>query len=218
MNNKYLAIVLAVVAVIVVFYQIFLRKPTENIQKKINQPVQQPPSLYTPKSKRIDTPIKKASTVKRTLNQRPISDFRSSISKEKTIQKTEESGLIIDYNSEILLERIQAEMATPNAKRELDDVFGKQIFSRGRPKGTIPSTPVYEREVEFVLNAIIIDEERRIAIINDEILGVGDVILGARVESIVKSRVVLKLGGRVVALSTNSRVKRIKLLGNLESD
>jgi hypothetical protein len=190
MNNKYLAIVLSVVAVIVVLYQIFFRKPAEQIQRQLNQPVPQSQPHYSSGS-------------------RPGTAASAS---PGTAAGGEQSGPIIDYNSEILLKRIPPELTASYSRRELPPEFGKDIFSRGIAEASTPDEPQYEREVEFKLNAIILDDKRRIAIINNKILEVGDVIQGAEVIAIVKSSVVLKIRDENLVLSTNARIKRVRLL------
>ena len=47
MNNKYLAIVLSIAAVIVVVYQVFLRKDTKEIHQQLNQPPQQEGPMFS---------------------------------------------------------------------------------------------------------------------------------------------------------------------------
>jgi len=104
-------------------------------------------------------------------------------------------------------------MAEKYPRREIPDSFGIPIFSRGILQQKKVETPVPTREVEFKLNAIIIDQNRRIAIINDTIVKVDDTIAGAKVVAIVKSKVQLKIKSKTIVLSTNSRIKRVKLIG-----
>ena len=207
MNNKYLAIVLSIVAVIVVIYQVFLRKPTKNIQQQVNQSQQQAEPMYSTTGRAVQ-PVKTGQSPTAPHPLRPKTTARAILDSENS-----DEGLIIDYNSEVLLKRISLEMLEPYTKKELPTEFGRKIFSGGILVENKPTGPQYEREVEFKLNAIIIDESRRIAIINDKILYVGDFIEGAEVIVVVKSQVVLKIKNEQFVLSTNSRIKKIRLIG-----
>jgi len=194
MNNKYLAVGLSIVAVLVVFYQIFLRKPDSNKnQQQINQPLSQPMSS-----------AQSGHGGSKSNGESPGNPAASDINND--------SGLIIDYNSDLLLKRIDPELVIPFAKREIPAQFGKEILVSRDIPGEMPGKSQVEREVEFRLNAIIIDDSRRIAIINDKILKMGDILEGAEVKLIAKSKVLLKIRGEEIVLSTNSRVKRVRLL------
>ena len=111
------------------------------------------------------------------------------------------------------MKRINPELALPYTPRELPPEFGTKIFSGGAAVEDKPKGPQYEREVEFKLNAINIDEKRAIADINGKRLRVGDVVQGAEVIAIIKGQVVLQINNKKFVLSTNSRIKKIKLMG-----
>jgi hypothetical protein len=124
----------------------------------------------------------------------------------------DDGGPVIDFNSEILLKRIPAEMIEKVPDRELPDAFGRPIFSTGLEQVEKQRVETGTAgEVEYRLNAVIIDRRRRIAIINDTILKKGDIIAGARVTAVMKSKVVLKVNGKDIELSTDSPIKRVRL-------
>jgi hypothetical protein len=202
MNNKYLAIVLSIVAVLVVIYQAFLRKPTKSIQQQMNQS-REAGAMYSTVGRQSETARGNKSV--------PSPSDSPSAAVKSGEKKVE--GLVIDYNSRLLWERINPELAIPYSKQELPDDFGVKIFTRGKLSEDKPTGPKYEKELEFNLNAIIIDEKRRIAIINNTILQEGDIIQGAEIISIIKSRVTLKINDEQFVLATNSRIKKIRLMG-----
>ena len=72
------------------------------------------------------------------------------------------------------------------------------------------------KTVEFKLNAIIMDQNRKLTIINDTILKVGDMVSGARVTRIGKGEVILRINNRDVVLSTNSRIKQVRIIGDAQ--
>lgn len=112
MNNKYLAVVLSLVAVIVAVYLVLSRKSGERVQGQYHQPAPQAQPLYSTGS-------------------RPGPSLNPASSSPGTAAAVGQGGPIIDYHSEILLERIQPELAEPYPKRELPLEFGASIFSRG---------------------------------------------------------------------------------------
>ncbi len=195
LNNKYLAVGLSITAVVVVSYQIFFNKPTQPARQPMkNQP------MFSQQGKSAGT----------TPPPRPKPAVAES---QQTAGSSTGQGLVIDYNSEILLQRVPPEAVEPYPRQELEQEFGGDVFSKGEVEPKKETGPKYQREVEFKLNAIIIDRTRKIAIINDTILTVGDHIQGAEVVSIVKSKVVLSVNGKEVPLSTNSRIKKVKRIG-----
>ena len=109
-------------------------------------------------------------------------------------------------------------MVIDRPRIELPGQFGMNIFSGAAPTGpteTNEKAGVKEsiRVVQFTLNAIIMDSNnRRLTIINNTILKVGDMIQGAQVTNIVKSKVLLTVNKKTVVLSTNSRVKQVRLV------
>jgi hypothetical protein len=206
MNNKYLAVALSIIAVVVVVYQVFLRKTTTSIKQQLDQPREQAESLYSPQG-RPGQPVNRDEAAR--------SPQSSTAAVPGSLQRKEAgSGApIIDYSSEVLLKRIDPQWTLPYPQKELSSEFKTKLFSRGKQEKEKPAGPRYEREVEFKLNAIIIDDTRHIAIINDKILKTGEMIEGAEVVSIAKSRVVLKFKGETFELSTNSRIKKVRYIG-----
>ena len=219
MNNKYLAIVLSIVAVIVVVYQVFLRKPTDSIRQQLNQPQQTQPMFSTHGTSGTSGTgggggVTSGESDGNGTGPGTAVDRGTTPATTYNAQQTGDNGLIIDYNSELLLKRIEPELAVPYSKKELPTEFGQEIFSSGKFDDAMSSKSQEEQEVEFKLNAIIIDDTRQIAIINDKIVKPGDNVLGAEVVMIAKSKVLLKARGEEFVLSTNSRVKRVRLLGD----
>lgn len=206
LNNKYLAIVLSIIAIFVVVYQVFIRKP-----EKVTRPLPNEPIIST--QGRPNQVVPPVSTPPQTGDSSDESDSPAPRSMNPPSVLTATDGLVIDFNSDILQKRVEPGMNEPFPRSELPEEFGAPIFSSGSAPGSEPgSEDQYTREIEFRLNAIIIDQQRRMAIINDQIVKIGDTILGATVVSIVKSEVVLMIEKTTVVLSTNSRIKKIRLV------
>lgn len=206
LNNKYLAVGLSIAAVVVVSYQVFFNKPT----KPVRQPMQdQPMFSQRGKSNQPHPPVATPAPAPPA----PTTATPGKQMGDSAQPPPQTDGLTIDYHSEILLSRISPDMVESYPRQELPQEFGTTIFSKGEDAPAGKEGPKYQREVEYKLNAIIIDRTRRIAIINDTILSVGDMIQGAQVVSIVKSRVVLTIEKKTILLSTNSRIKKVKLIG-----
>jgi hypothetical protein len=192
LNNKYLAVGLSAAAVVVVGYQIFINKACETRPSVRREAARPAASRPTPRT----TPPADTAAVQ----SQPTSG---------------DNGLVIDFNSPMLLKRIHARMAEQYPRQELPPQFGPAIFTRGKEYQPDQSTgnPVTEKEMKFELNAIILDMQRRLAIINNTIVKEGDMVGGAKIFAIAKSKVVLKINGQTVILSTNSRIKTVRLLG-----
>ncbi len=185
LNNKKLAVGLSIAAVVVVAYQVFINKPN---QPAMNRPQAEP--------------------VVSTSTHTGGENMPGSSPHPQAVENVE-----IDFNSQALLKRISPESTVPYPRNDIPSEFGAKIFTiPGTPKEKI-KLPEGEKEIEFKLNAIIIDEKRKIAIINDKILKVGDFIEGAQVQAIVRREVLLKLDDREIVLSTSSKIKKIKLIG-----
>ncbi|MCP5049488.1 MAG: hypothetical protein GY940_20120 [bacterium] len=212
LNNKYLAIGLSIAAVGILTYQIFFnegatrsRRPSTHkpmIQSQSPAPTSQSPTTQPP----VTGPASSEPPVIDPARQSPTGPPRD---------PGGDSDLVVDYNSEILLKRIPRELTGKFPRREITPEFGEAIFTRGvteqEEKEETQSAPA--KKVVFELNAIIMDRERRLTIINDTILKVGDVISGAKVIGIGKGKVVLNIENKNVILSTNSRVKQVWLIG-----
>ena len=198
LDNKYLAVGLSIAAVVVVGYQVFLRKPTKPVRKPMeNQP------MFSTRGTSNPTPPPALNRPQQSAAQQPGTGMAAAADQD----------VIIDYNSEILLQRITADQVQPYPREESPRQLGLAIFTRGEQEDETKTGPRYRRELEFKLNAIIIDRLRRVAIINDTILNVGDTIQGAVVKSIVKSKVVLEINKKQILLSTNERIKTVMLRG-----
>lgn len=195
LNNKYLAIGLSITAVVVVGYQIFFNKPDTSVARPATQPgVVSPAPVSGPVH---DVPI--------TASERPVVS--------QPVNEGNEDGLNVDFNSPILLKRIERDMAEPYIPSDLVQQFGAPIFTRKVVEKPVLATAQPERVIEFNLNAIVIDEKRSIAVINGKIVKVGSDVEGAVVLSIKKGLVILKLNDSEIHLSTNSRIQKINLIG-----
>lgn len=204
LNNKYLAVGLSIAAVVVVSYQVFFNKPTELVRQPMKD---QPMFSQRGKSNQPHPPVTTPSP------DPAVSPGSREQAGDSFQPPPDTDGLTIDYHSEVLLKRISPDAVQPYPRQELPQEFGSGIFSKKEEASETQEGPKYKREVEYKLNAIIIDRKRRIAIINDTILTVGDMIQGAEVVSIIKSRVVLTIEKKTVLLSTNSRIKKVTLIG-----
>ena len=196
LNNKYLAIVLAAVALLVVAYQVFFNKPSKPEKPRVVPAAEQTRPAVTPSS-----------------NQRTAISPRT----PRTVPETspqKDDGLVIDFASPILLKRVYENPLEKFPRRELSDQFGRAIFSPPpRQEYEAPMDTKDLTHLQFRLNSIIIDNRRRIAVINNTILFTGDSIAGARVESIQKNRVLLKFRDRNIVLSTEPGLSTIQPTG-----
>lgn len=187
LNNKYLAIVLVIAAIVIVAYQIFFKKEEKTVLMQANLPATAP----VVHSAALDDP-------------------------ETDAAKNREKELVIDFHSPLLLKKVYENPIERCLKRELSPEFGTSIFSIHEEYDALrEDESKFEKEIQFRLNFIIIDndKDRRIALINDTILNTGDFISGAKVINIQKSRVILKFKEKNIVLSTDSRIKTIKLIG-----
>ena len=201
LNNKYLAIVLVIAAAALVVYQVFFNKDEPKPIRKQAAHLQQPGQTAA-------APPTGSSSAGRAEQKRQPQQPR-----QQTSQSADD--IVIDFHSPMLLKRVYEDPMEPYPRRELPREFGTGIFAAPPEKEPAPEEPVYEREVQFLLNSIVIDDDgkRRVAVINNTILYPGDTINGANVVSIKKSRVVLKFRGKNIVLSTDSRIKTIKWSG-----
>lgn len=194
LNNKYLAVVLSVVAVVAVVYQVFFSKPSKPAGPRAAASEASTAPAFTPPSQ----------PGPRDLPQSPAPGG----------SQGNEDGPVIDADSPILLKRVYDEPLEKYPRQELPKEFGRDIFSA-------PPKTEYETaddageptDFRFRLNSILIDRGRRIAVINDTILFVGDTIAGATVESIQEKRVLLKLRDKNIVLSNEPGIDTIKKAG-----
>lgn len=206
LNNKYLAIGLSVAAAGLVFYQIFINKACEA------KPSVRPQASGVKETRPAPPPAQSPARVQPTA---AAPQSQSAGMSDTMASAGSDNGLTIDYNSPMLLGRVQSQMAQKYPRRELLPQVGTGAFSRGlEPKREqeVPRENV-GKEVKFELNAIIMDTRRKLAIINGVIVKEGDMVAGAKINIIAKSKVVLKINNQTVILSTNSRIKTVRLLG-----
>lgn len=210
LNNKYLAIGLSAAAAGLLFYQIFINKacdPKPSVRPQSGEVEKAGPSPpQVPISPQPQAQTNAAGSV--------------NTNGEESVQTADASqhannGLTIDYNSPMLLNRIHSQMAQKHPHKELPPQVGKSAFTRGiEPSQKQETTKkAIEKEVKFELNAIIMDAMRKLAIINGVIVKEGDMVAGAKINIIAKSKVILKINNQTVILSTNSRIQTVRLLG-----
>jgi len=121
--------------------------------------------------------------------------------------------LVIDFNTPVLLNRVPHEMMAAPVPREMPSDFGSPIFTTASKESAVTNEPQYEKEIEFTLQAIIINPGGGVATINGKNLRVGDFIQDAEIISIEKGKVTLKLNNETFELTTLNRVKKISVTG-----
>lgn len=205
LNNKYLAIVLAVAAVIIVFYQMFLRKPDKMVRR------QAAPAVETPSPAVMPPPAAGQPAGTPGTGETPAAGGMGPGASAAAGPR--EEGVDIDADSPILLKRVYENPMESYPRRELSPEFGKAIFSPPEPVGQPVARAGEAKEVQFRLDSIVIDKNRQLAVINNTILFPGDFIHGAQVIHISKQNVLLKLKEENILLSTSRVVKDIKLIG-----
>ncbi len=187
MNNKILAFVLSIVAVVVVIYQIFLREDDSNIKKN-----------------------KTARFVKSNTNNnrpapRPAAIDNSAANKNNSESIDDSSNrMIIDIYSPGLLKRVDPYIESP--KIEISGAIGENFFKYQKTK----KVEATESKKEFIrplltLNGIIelIKDNITIAIINNRLYRKGESIDNAVVTKIEKNKVFLKLNEETIILTVN---------------
>ncbi|MCP5045729.1 MAG: hypothetical protein GY940_01055, partial [bacterium] len=203
-NNKYLAVGLSIAAVGILVYQIFFNEGGSSNRR---------PSTLRPETG-TQLPGLNPSA------QSPAVDPALQAPTGPVQTPGEGAGLVVDYHSEILLKPVPKEFTQPVPRKELPSLFRPGIFSFEAPEEETIEEKINTRTktVEFKLNAIIMDKDRKLTIINDTILKVGDMIAGARVMRIGKGEVILNVNNKNIILSTNSRIKQVKIIEGGESD
>jgi hypothetical protein len=194
LNNKYLAIVLSVIAVVAVVYQVFFNKTSTPAVNRARASEASRTPAFTPPPQPEPGALPQALAT--------------------TSPQDNGEGPVIDADSPILLKRVYDEPLEKYPRQELPEEYGRDIFS-APPKTEYETTEDTEEPTDFRfrLNSILIDRGRRIAVINDTILFVGDTIAGARVVSIQDKRVLLKLRDKNIVLSNEPGIDSIKKSG-----
>ncbi len=202
LNNKYLAIGLVIAAAVVVVYQVFFNKPKK------------PPMRQTAPAVRQTQPAAPPSTGRQTARTAQTSQTQQTSRAVPGTPPQTDEGPAIDAASPILLKRVYENPMEKSSRREVPAQFGRAIFSPPpRLEYEAPTDKKDLTHLQFRLNSIIIDKQRRIAVINNTILFTGETIAGARVESIQKDRVLLKFRERSIVLSTAPGLSTIRLAG-----
>lgn len=168
LRNKWLALGLSVLAVVLVAYRLFfdkteVRPPARNLQPLVVE------------SKGLETG-----------NLVPGPDF----------EWTDPSGdLMLDADSPLLLKRVTPSPDVLKPYEPLSTRFGFDIFVNHEPPRTESATDESVEPVQLELNGIVIDETRRLAIVNRQLVKVGDFVGAARITGIDPGRVTYRLNG-----------------------
>ncbi len=190
MNNKILAVVLSIIAVIVVFYQIFLRKDDNKIKKNIQ-----------------NKQIVKANVSNNGTSSPLISTFTEKDVQDPLNMNSQEaySGMLIDLYSQQLLKRI--EPYVDQSKVELNANMGNNIFGYKEKEKEALNTKVDKEKPVLILSGIIeiIKNKIVIAIINDQLYRSGEIVDNAVIEKIEKYRVLLKFNKETIILTVNQQ-------------
>jgi len=192
MNNKILAVVLSIIAVIVVFYQIFLRKD-DNKTKKNVQNKQIVKTNISDKS--VSSPLPSPPTgndVQDSLNMNNLQESHN--------------GMLIDLYSQQLLKRI--EPYVDKSRVELNTNMGNNIFGyKEKAKEEFVNTKDNKEIPVLILSGIIeiIKDKVVIAIINDQLYRRGEIVDNAVIEKIEKYRVLLKFNKETIILTVNQQ-------------
>lgn len=184
MNNKKLAIVLSIVAVIVVFYQIFLRKDDDAT-----------PNRQNPKF--VKTNIKRVHRTTPSMANKTGNEATDNI-------ENLPNNMIIDLYSPQLLKRIKPYI--DNSMIELEDNFGENIFGFKTKKIKEENKIKKTQKIPVLnLNGIIeiIKDKIIVAIINNRLYNKGEMVENAKIEKIEKYRVFLKFNTETIILSIN---------------
>jgi len=174
-NNKWLALALVILALVLVYWRLVP-------EKKKPAPVQAGSAVVQQAAEQSAPPPETRPT-------------------EQPGQSQAEAGPLIDPDSKLLWRPIME--IPPPADLELERLrlTGFPIFSQA--PFTVSSRPTAgsrEEQPEFVLEAIVIEANRRLAVINGAILKEGEEISGARVLTISKGLVTLLYGDQAINL------------------
>lgn len=221
LNNKYLAVILSIVAVVVVVYQVAFRKPNKPARQ--HQTAAADLNTAAVPATGPDPAAPPAGTAGLTNTTDPASGPDPTAGTAGTaIAGTGAAGAagldnegapVIDFNSPILLQRVYENPMEPYPRRELTQQFGKNIFAPPEPEPQAAAGGKTAQKVRFRLDSIIIDNQRQLAVINNKILFSGDTISGAQVLNIRKQNVLIRYKEENILLSTNPGIKNIKLIG-----
>jgi hypothetical protein len=174
LKNKWLAIGLSVLAVLLIVYRVFFDTATPTAPPRSTAPLMASPDL--PEDTAETTPV--------------LPEWGAA-----------GGELILDLDSPLLLKRVTPSSESDMPYVPLDGQFGMGIFIRpGAPPGETAEAVEAPKVESFELNGIVIDRARRLAIINRQLVGEGDFVGGARVVRIVPGRVICQLDGAEMIL------------------
>jgi hypothetical protein len=118
---------------------------------------------------------------------------------------------LIDMNADALLKRVYDSPVFEIVDQELPGEFGTAIFTRGElPAGSPAGGSESTSGPGLVLTGTVLDGDRRLAIINQQIVQEGDFIGGAEVVAIRPRQADLRQGGRSFRLTTESTDVKIE--------
>ncbi|MCP4213242.1 MAG: general secretion pathway protein GspB [bacterium] len=204
LNNKYLAIVLVVAALLLVVYQVFFNKRKPTTSRQVNQAFTQ----SEPAAGRADNSRSRPQAVPKTAQPKPENDTADA-------PHDDNPDIDIDYDSPLLLQKVSDNPIDPYPKRKLSPRFGSSIFINrvdAEPAKTGNNKEI-KHEVRFKLNSTISEKDRRLAVVNGTLVQEGQIVSGAEVVSIRKGRVVLRYRGKQLHLTTSAGIKEIKAVG-----
>lgn len=172
LKNKWLAIGLSVLAVVLIVYRVFFDKTTPMVPTQNNVPL---------------------------LTQTTQGEIPSEEPEDAAVDpEWDNTGgdMMIDPESPLLLKRVTPSPEAALPYEPMVSQFGMGIFVKPQP-AAVESQPAGEApKVEtFELNAIVIDEPRRFAIVNRQLVKAGDFVGGAEIIRIEPGQVIYRLNG-----------------------
>jgi hypothetical protein len=179
LNNKWLAIGLSIAAVALVLFRLVFRSgpavPTP--------PPDQPSALIQPRTAAPATT--------------PGAPTQFTVTPE-TLPGIDP----VDTSSDLLLSRIDREIAAPVSRRPLGTPFGHKVFSLPVAENLLRTGEAPAPAPEFTLQGTVSEGGRRVAVINHQPVRTGETVAGAEVVSIEPLRVVLRFGTQLIELFT----------------
>jgi len=192
MNNKTLAIVLSIVAVIVVIYQVFLRKDEKPVRANRNLNIIKKSNIKADREKVTSLP-----SINDSVNTDPLKNSNA-------LSNEDSNYIIIDLYSPQLLKRVKPYF--DKSKRELKGEVGENIFGYKRSEQeSVQEEKSVDKLPILTLNGIIelIRDKIKIAVINDKLYRVGESVENAVIEKIEKYKVFLKFNRETIVLTVN---------------
>ncbi len=185
LKNKWLALGLSLLAITLVVYRVFF-------DKEVALP---PPGSSQPLVQVLDE-----------------TETDAMAAPDPDLEWIDPSGeLLIDSESPLLLQRVRPSLETKKPYEPLSTRFGPDIFVRRQTEAAevgSAEAPAFEA---LELNGIVIDEARRLAIVNRQLVKEGEYVGAVLIVSILPGRVLCRHNGTDIVLeSTLIPVKRLK--------